>query len=108
MVEDTPVQSVLVEYRLAGLPDAPLLAVALTDVMPDGLSMVYSFYDPDLTYRSLGTFLILDHIDQVRSAGLDYVYLGYWVKDSPKMAYKGDYRPLEVQRGSLGWTRLEG
>lgn len=108
MVEDTPVQSVLVEYRLTDLTDNPLVAVALTDVMPDGLSMVYSFYDPDLAHRSIGTFLILDHIEQVRSAGLDYVYLGYWVKDSPKMAYKGDYRPLEVQRGSLGWTRLEG
>jgi len=107
MVEDTPVQSVLVEYRLRDLPDQPLVAVALTDVMPDGLSMVYSFYDPDLAQRSMGTFLILDHINQVRSAGLSYVYLGYWVKDSPKMAYKGDYRPLEVQRGSLGWTRLE-
>lgn len=108
MVEDTPVQSILVEYRLADLADSPLVAVALTDVMPDGLSMVYSFYDPDLAHRSMGTFLILDHIGQVRSAGLDYVYLGYWVKDSPKMAYKGDYRPLEVQRGSLGWTLLEG
>jgi len=108
MVEDTPVQSILVEYRLADLADSPLVAVALTDVMPDGLSMVYSFYDPDLAHRSIGTFLILDHIEQVRSAGLDYVYLGYWVKDSPKMAYKGDYRPLEVQRGSLGWTLLEG
>ena len=107
MVEDTPVQSVLVEYRLREHPDQKLVAVALTDVMPDGLSMVYSFYDPDLAHRSLGTFLILDHIQQVRSAGLDYVYLGYWVKDSPKMAYKADYRPLEVQRGPLGWTRLE-
>jgi arginine-tRNA-protein transferase len=107
MVEDTPVQSVLVEYRLRDVPDQPLVAVALTDVMPDGLSMVYSFYDPDMAQRSLGTFLILDHINQVRSAGLSYVYLGYWVKDSPKMAYKGDYRPLEVQRGSLGWMRLE-
>lgn len=103
MVEDTPVQSVLVEYRLRDLPDQPLVAVALTDVMPDGLSMVYSFYDPDLAHRSLGTFLILDHIAQVRSAGLDYVYLGYWVPSSPKMAYKGDYRPLEVQCGSQGW-----
>ena len=106
MVEDTPVQSVLVEYRLTSLDDQPLVAVALTDVMPDGLSMVYSFYDPSLAYRSMGTFLILDHIEQVQSAGLDYVYLGYWVKDSPKMAYKADYRPLEVQRGSLGWARL--
>lgn len=106
MVEDTPVQSVLVEYRLLDRPDQPLVAVALTDLLPDGLSMVYSFYDPDLVHRSLGTYLILDHIQQVRSAELSYVYLGYWVKDSPKMAYKADYRPLEVQRGSLGWGRL--
>lgn len=107
MVEDTPVQSVLVEYRLREHPAQPLVAVALTDVMPDGLSMVYSFYDPDLAHRSLGTFLILDHIAQVRSAGLSYVYLGYWVKDSAKMAYKAQYRPLEVQRGTLGWCLLE-
>lgn len=107
MVEDTPVRSALVEYRLCDLPDQPLVAVALTDVMPDGLSMVYSFYDPDLAFRSLGTFLILDHIGQVRANALDYVYLGYWVKASPKMAYKADYRPLEVQRASQGWVRLE-
>jgi len=107
MVEDTPVQSVLVEYRLRNHPDQTLVAVALTDVMPDGLSMVYSFYDPDLASRSLGTYLILDHITQVRSAALRYVYLGYWVKDSPKMAYKAQYRPLEVQRGTLGWRPLD-
>ena len=88
-------------------PGQPLVAVALTDVMADGLSMVYSFYDPDLAHRSLGTFLILDHIDQVRSAGLGYVYLGYWVKDSPKMAYKAEYQPLEVQKGPLGWCPLD-
>lgn len=103
MVEDTPVQSVLVEYRLREHPNHPLVAVALTDVMSDGLSMVYSFYDPDLAQRSLGSFLILDHIAQTRAAHLDYVYLGYWVKDSPKMAYKTDYRPLQVQKGPLGW-----
>lgn len=107
MVEDTPVQTVLVEYRLNGAADHPLVAMALTDVMPDGLSMVYSFYDPDLGSRGLGNLLILDHISQVRMAGLSYVYLGYWVKDSPKMAYKGQFRPLEVQRGPLGWRRLE-
>ncbi|UJW85808.1 arginyltransferase [Devosia sp. SL43] len=107
MVEDTPVQSVLVEYRLRDDPDGRLIAVALTDVMPDGLSMVYSFYDPDLAHRSLGTFLILDHIAQVRSANLNYVYLGYWVKDSPKMAYKAQFRPLEVQKGTLGWCSLD-
>ncbi|MBD8065008.1 arginyltransferase [Devosia sp. PTR5] len=106
MVEDTPVQSTLVEYRLREHPEQPLVAVALTDVMPDGLSMVYSFYDPQMSQRSLGTFLILDHIAQVRQAQLDYVYLGYWVKDSPKMAYKAQFQPLQVQRGPLGWTRL--
>lgn len=107
MVEDTPVQTILVEYRLGNLPDKPLIAVALTDVMPDGLSMVYSFYDPELARRSLGNLLILDHINQVKMAGLSYVYLGYWVKDSPKMAYKGQFKPLEVQRGPLGWKRLD-
>jgi arginine-tRNA-protein transferase len=107
MVEDTPVQTVLVEYRLNSDPARPLVAMALTDVMPDGLSMVYSFFDPDLEDRGLGNLLILDHINQVRLAGLSYVYLGYWVKDSPKMAYKGRFRPLEVQRGPLGWRRME-
>ena len=107
MVEDTPVQSVLVEYRLAGRPDRPLIAVALTDVMANGLSMVYSFYDPTMARRGLGNFLILDHVRQVRLAGLSYVYLGYWVQESPKMAYKGQFRPLEVQRGPLGWRRLD-
>ncbi len=105
MVEDTPVQSVLVEYRRG--ENGPLVAVALTDVMQDGLSMVYSFYEPTLAHLSLGTFLILDHISQVKQAGLRYVYLGYWVKDSPKMAYKAQYQPLEVQRGPLGWVRLD-
>jgi arginine-tRNA-protein transferase len=107
MVEDTPVQTVLVEYRLGSHPDKPLCAVALTDVMPDGLSMVYSFFAPELSRRGLGNLLILDHVRQVRLAGLSYVYLGYWVEDSPKMAYKGEFRPLEVQRGPLGWRRLD-
>jgi arginyl-tRNA--protein-N-Asp/Glu arginylyltransferase len=107
MVEDTPVQTVVVEYRQPLLPGRPLVAVALTDVMPDGLSMVYSFYDPELAPRSLGSLLILDHIEQVKLAALRYVYLGYWVQDSPKMAYKGQFRPLEVQRGPMGWRRLE-
>lgn len=107
MVEDTPVQTVLVEYRDASAPSRPLVAVALTDVMPDGLSMVYSFYDPDLGKRGLGNLLILDHIQQVKLAGLRYVYLGYWVKDSPKMSYKVRFHPLEVQKGPLGWRRMD-
>ncbi len=107
MVEDTPVQSVLVEYRLTSDPAQPLVAVALTDVMSDGLSMVYSFYDPDLVRRGLGNHVILDHIEQVRQTGLSYVYLGYWVKGSAKMAYKAQYKPMEVQQGPLGWRPLE-
>jgi arginine-tRNA-protein transferase len=107
MVEDTPVQTVLVEYRMTSAEGSPLVAVALTDVMPDGLSMVYSFYDPDLPRRGLGNLIILDHVRQVRLASLEYVYLGYWVQDSPKMAYKGQFRPLEIQRGPLGWRRLD-
>jgi len=106
MVEDTPVQSVVVEYRLMSRSDQPLVAVALTDVMPNGLSMVYSFYDPDMSHRGLGNYLILDHVKQVQSTSLDYVYLGYWVKDSPKMAYKKLFSPLEVQTGPLGWIPL--
>lgn len=104
MVEDTPVQSMLIEYRQVG--DGRLIGVALTDVLPDGLSMVYSFFDPDLSARSLGSLLILDHISRVRDAGLGYVYLGYWVKDSPKMAYKALFKPLQVQAGHLGWVAL--
>lgn len=107
MVEDTPVQSILVEYRLTADPDHRLVAVALTDVMPNGLSMVYSFYDPEMVHRGLGNFIILDHVQQVKTSALDYVYLGYWVKDSPKMAYKRLFTPLEVQNGPLGWCPLE-
>jgi arginine-tRNA-protein transferase len=71
MVEDTPVQSILVEYRLTADPDHRLVAVALTDVMPNGLSMVYSFYDPEMVHRGLGNFIILDHVQQVKTSALD-------------------------------------
>lgn len=110
MVEDTPVQSMIVEYRLPREQESDrvgrLIAVALTDILPDGLSMVYSFFDPDLAKRGLGNYMILDHIERSRRAGLGYVYLGYWVKDSPKMAYKAAFQPLEVQQEPLGWRRL--
>lgn len=105
MVEDTPVETMMVEYRI-DFGDQPLVGVGLTDIMPDGLSMVYSFFDPDLRDRSLGHFMILDHIERTRTNGLSYVYLGYWVKGSPKMAYKAEYEPLQVQTGALGWGRL--
>lgn len=108
MVEDTPVATKLVEYRLRA-PDGiqgELLAVALVDHMPDGPSMVYSFYNPALKKRGLGNFMILDHVQRARATSMHYVYLGYWVKDSPKMAYKADFRPLEIQEGSTGWHRI--
>jgi leucyl-tRNA---protein transferase len=113
MVEDSHVQTRLVEYRRRGIDTAingrgegELLAVALTDVLKDGLSMVYSFYEPAHTQRSLGTFMILDHIARARRMGLAYVYLGYWVKDSRKMDYKGRFLPQE-RLAPEGWLRTE-
>jgi len=82
------------------------VAVALTDVLSDGLSMVYSFFEPSEQSRSLGTFMILDHIVRARRLGLAYVYLGYWVRDSKKMDYKGRFLPQERLLAD-GWTRFE-
>ena len=113
MVEDSHVETRIVEFRrrgpdsrLTGRGNGPLLGVALTDVLSDGLSMVYSFFDPDAGARSLGTFIILDHIARARRLGLPYVYLGYWVKGSKKMDYKGRFLPQERLTGD-GWSRVE-
>jgi len=108
MVEDTAVRTHLIEYRLPSPDDGPgdLVAVTLTDLLRDGLSMVYSFYDPTMERRSLGRFAILDHVRQAAIVGLPFVYLGYWVQGSPKMDYKADFRPMEVLR-PLGWERLD-
>ena len=76
-----------------------MTVVSLTDVFDDGLSMVYSFYDPDFTALSLGTYAILDHINIAREAGLPYVYLGYWVSGSKKMGYKAGFSGLEIFKG---------
>jgi len=83
-----------------------LLAVALSDVLSDGLSMVYSFFDPDEADRSLGTLMILDHIERAKAMGLPYVYLGYWVAGSQKMDYKRRFRPQE-HLGPRGWSRVD-
>jgi arginine-tRNA-protein transferase len=107
MVEDTPVDTAIVEYRLESVAGRPLVGVALTDHMPDGLSMVYSFFDPDHDARGLGNLMILDHVKRVSEAGLAFVYLGYWVKNSPKMTYKARFGPLEVQSGTSGWRALD-
>lgn len=103
MVEDTHIETKIIEYRLGG-PDGELMAVALTDVMSDGLSMVYSFYEPDAAQRSIGTYMILDHIERARRRTLPYVYLGYWVEGSQKMDYKRRFRPQELLM-PLGWER---
>lgn len=100
MVETSPVTTLIVEYRR--LMDNHLVAVALSDVMDDGLSMVYSFFDPQEAKRSLGSYMILDHIEKCQSYGAPYVYLGYWVDASPKMAYKQRFKPLE-RLGPNGW-----
>lgn len=112
MVEDSHVETHLVEYRrrgpdtfITGHGEGDLLAVVLVDRMSDGLSLVYAFYDPDLQDRSLGTFIILDHLARARKRGLPYVYLGYWVEGSRTMDYKARFRPQERLRGH-GWQRV--
>ncbi|WP_134499819.1 arginyltransferase [Microvirga pakistanensis] len=112
MVEDSHVDTLLIEYRRRGIDsgitgrgEGALVAVALTDVMSDGLSMVYSFYDPERQDRSLGTFMILDHIRRAKAMGLPYLYLGYWVEGSKKMGYKARFTPQE-RLGGHGWVRV--
>lgn len=107
MVEDTTVRTHLIEYRLPSKDGGPgdLVGVCLTDLLSDGLSMVYSFFDPDHEDRSPGRFAILDHVRQARIVGLPFVYLGYWVRGSRKMDYKAGFRPME-QLTRLGWERL--
>ncbi len=95
MIEETPIRSRVIEYSDT---QGNLIAVSLTDILSDGVSMVYSFYAPDMPQNSLGTFMILDHIRIAQEAGLPYVYLGYWVPGSPKMGYKSKFAGLEVYR----------
>ncbi|WP_373085082.1 arginyltransferase [Sneathiella sp.] len=102
MVEESPVKSQLVEFRK---DDGKLCAVCLTDIMEDGLSLVYSFFAPEEKKRSLGTYLILWHIMWAGRRGLPYVYLGYWINQSPKMAYKKRFSPSEILTRD-GWELL--
>ena len=123
MIEETPIRSRVIEYtrpvdgadpggsdrygsdRYGSDHDSRLAAVCLTDVFDDGLSMVYSFYDPAMNARSLGSYIILDHVEIAREAGLPYVYLGYWVPGSRKMGYKASFDALEIFKGGQ-WTDL--
>ena len=123
MVEDSHIETRIIEYRRSDPSQPPgppmpvpkagitratgdLLAVALTDVLGDGLSMVYSFFEPDEASRSLGTLMVLDHIARARRMGLAYVYLGYWVHGSRKMDYKNRFLPQERLMPE-GWARVE-
>lgn len=109
MVEETPIRSRLIEYEDLADRDGDrhgLRAVCLTDILDDGLSMVYSFFDPEFDRNSLGTFIILDHIRIAQEMGLPYVYLGYWVPGSPKMGYKAKFQGVEVYRGGA-WQPLK-
>ena len=82
-----------------------LIAVAVVDELEDGYSAIYTFFDPDADKRSLGTFAILWEVEQARERNLDYLYLGYWIRECQKMSYKSDFRPLEVYINSH-WTTL--
>lgn len=109
MVEQTPVESYVIEYREPSNDGRPgrLVGACLTDRQGDGLSMIYSFFDPHHPTRpGLGNFIIMDHILRADRAGLPYVYLGYWVEGSKRMQYKIRYRPLE-RLGKNGWTRFD-
>ncbi|MDK3016317.1 arginyltransferase [Pseudodonghicola flavimaris] len=103
MIEETPIRSRVVEYSDPATRE--LIAVSLTDVLDDGVSMVYSFYTPELPRASLGTWMILDHIEIARENDLPYVYLGYWVPGSPKMGYKANFSGLEVYYGGR-WQKM--
>lgn len=107
MVEETSVRTHVVEYRHTDPQrKGELAAAALVDVLGDGLSLVYSYFDPQESQRGLGVHVILDHIQQARAAGFAYVYLGYWVPGSSKMEYKSMFQPLEVLLAGA-WRRYQ-
>lgn len=107
MVEETAVDTIIVEYwKQDDDGRETLLAAALTDRLNDGLSMVYSYFEPEEEGRSLGAYMILDHVALAKELRLPYVYLGYWVDGSEKMGYKANYQPLERLTAG-GWTRLK-
>jgi arginine-tRNA-protein transferase len=107
MVEDSVVETFVTEYRVKPDPEgdgsSPLIAVSLCDRLSDGVSMVYSFYDPSQPTRSLGTYMILDHVEFARAQGHPFVYLGYWIEGSRKMRYKNRFQPQQSLT-SKGWV----
>lgn len=111
MVEESPLTTYVLEFRDPEPRDpdrgGKLIAASITDIVGDGLSMVYSFFDPDYDQRSLGNYMVLRHVQLAREMGLGYVYLGYWIKDCRKMAYKARFKPVELL-GADGWREIKG
>jgi arginine-tRNA-protein transferase len=108
MVEQTPVDTCIIEYREPTVDGAPgkLVGACLTDQQGDGLSMIYSFFDTgDGARDGLGTYIITDHILRAARSGVPYVYLGYWVEGSARMQYKTRFQPIE-RLGRAGWQRF--
>ncbi|MDA1091468.1 MAG: arginyltransferase [Proteobacteria bacterium] len=103
LIEDTPVESSLLEFRDQ---DQTLVAACLMDRVDNGLSAVYSYFDPALYRDSLGTLMILWMIDRVRALGLEYAYLGFWIAECSKMSYKAKFQPMETLSPE-GW-RIQG
>jgi arginine-tRNA-protein transferase len=102
LIEDTPVDTAVIEFRQR---DGRLIAACLMDRIASGLSAVYSFFDPNLPGRSLGTHMILWLIDRARAENRDHVYLGFWIEGCSKMSYKARFGPLEA-RTPKGWRPL--
>jgi arginine-tRNA-protein transferase len=102
MLEDSPAPASLIEYRE---PSGRLIAALLADHVSDGWSAVYSFFEPDVPKRGLGTFMILDLVRNAETERRPFVYLGYWIGNSPKMAYKARFTPAEAL-GPNGWQPL--
>ena len=100
MIEEGSVASSLLEFRT---PDGNMAAAMVSDCLADGFSAVYSFFEPELTNRSLGTFMVLALVERAAALGLPHVYLGYWIENSPKMSYKSRFRPLETLTRD-GWS----
>lgn len=102
MVEDTPIETMVIEFRD---PDDRLIGACLADRLSDGLSAVYSYFDPALAARSLGTWAILWLVERARQLDLPFVYLGYWVPESRKMSYKARFKGSEILSGGM-WRTL--
>jgi len=94
----SPVDTRFMEFRTS---DGRLVALAVTDIVVDGFSAVYTFFDPGESRRGLGVYAILRQVQQAAGANLKYLYLGYWIRDCGKMSYKTDYQPLEAWRDGV-------